>query len=165
VPTPHRWTRVVNASDPKAAGKNGSQPARRVYRHLGLQVHLPSGVATPRLSAHEAIAAFGRSWGRLWDSAEPPQVELMYGNSGEFDFDPGPGLAFAATFNDRLVWVLSWRQVASFASGADRRRSTTYGHTEPGLVDGTAIVDANTGELLAVLENGREVPPSLSGHP
>ncbi|MGW5361394.1 hypothetical protein [Actinopolymorpha pittospori] len=78
----------------------------------------------------------------------------MLGRNGSFFFEPGLGMSFAVSFADRLLWILDWDKVHSRS-----RPSTT---SEARRVHGTAIVDATNAEVLAVLQNGCELPPSAA---
>ena len=140
----------------------------RLYEGVGLQVAPAPVDAEPALSAEEAVDAYESVWGLRWHTSTPPRAELMLASNGVYTFEPGASTGFAATFTDRLVWVLSWNEVESLIASHDRRRSPRYGQSRDSggrLVDGTAVVDAATGEVLAVLENGSELPPSAAhGH-
>jgi hypothetical protein len=70
-----------------------------------------------------------------------------------------PGLPASASFTAQLAWVFTWHEVpATFISS---HRTSQLGPGNRGrVVVGAGIVDASTGDVLAVLENGFELPPS-----
>ncbi|WP_020575146.1 hypothetical protein [Actinopolymorpha alba] len=135
----------------------------RRYEWIGLLVAPADDDAVPVISSTQAIVAFEAAWGRRWGGDDVPEAALMVATNGEFCFDPGPGLRFAATVKDRLVWVLTWSQVHALVHGRGGRPAA-YGRdpAKGRLVDGTAIIDATTADVLAVLEDGSEVPPSAA---
>ncbi|SDR76430.1 hypothetical protein [Actinopolymorpha singaporensis] len=155
------WHRVVRREGPPEEHRPLPAGGRR-YEGIGIELAPAPADSAPRISSAEAIRTFEATWGLRWHSHVPPDADLMTATNGVFHFDPGPGLAFATTFTNRLVWVLTWRGVHPLLRKASSRTPYGQDYGEAGLVDGTAIFDAQTAELLAVLENGSELPPSAA---
>jgi hypothetical protein len=115
--------------------------------------HLPRDVR-PALSAQDAIRAFEASWGILWRRYGDPDPELMVGrNERGAYWEPAKGETFASSFSDRLVWVLTWRQIPA----RDAAERATPGEQVGAPPHDAAyvrigIVDAMTGDVLAVIE-------------
>ena len=148
------WARIVPAVPSVQPEPAQTPPGGRRFEAIGLELTPAPLDVAPDLTLEQAVWAFETLWGRRWREYGPPEAELMLGRNGSFFFEPGPGMSFAVSFADRLLWILDWDKVHSRS-----RPSTT---SEARRVHGTAIVDATNGGVLAVLQNGSELPPSAA---
>jgi hypothetical protein len=120
----------------------------------------PDG-AVPRLSAADALAAFEARWGILWRRYGEPEAELMLARNDQPYWRPERGETFVASFSERLVWVLTWHDTypmgfkisPGWLSARDREQLRGRA-----VLIGTGIVDAETGEVLAIFEGFERQP-------
>lgn len=127
-------------------------PGGRCYSsYLFLAVPAPPGT-TPAVTAEEAIETTG-TYMPHWLASGPPEVELMIENGDFVNPDPGGMLV------DRLVWVLTWRDVQGGSAIVDEDFARHW------MFVGTAVVDATTGQFISVSRppiHGRSRPPECS---
>ncbi|MET9018506.1 hypothetical protein ABZV93_00835 [Actinopolymorpha sp. NPDC004070] len=121
----------------------------RHYPELGLDlVPAPAGTV-PTLSAGEAVRSYEHSrGGATWQPPRRPRTEVMLA-----------GGRAAQTLTSRLVWVLTWRDIEAAVEGpATLSRAERRALRQQVRFDGTAVVDATTGEVLVVFEEGHDRP-------
>ncbi|MGW0229891.1 hypothetical protein ACWDWO_16380 [Actinopolymorpha singaporensis] len=130
----------------------------RHYPELGLDlVPAPAGTV-PTLSASAAVHAYEHRQGRAtWQPPRRPRTEVMLASTtGSVDLR-GPGEPPAGPLDNRLVWVLTWRDVDAEVHGpATLSRAEREAVRQRLRFDGTAVVDATTGEVLVVFEEGHD---------
>jgi hypothetical protein len=132
-----------------------SQPRRNGGGDNGVRMAPAPADAAAALSAADAVAAFEAHWGIVWRRYGEPEAELMLARNDQPYWRPARGEMFIAPFSERLVWVLTWHDTypigfrigSAWLSVEDRERLRGSAR----LV-GTAIVDAATGEVLAIFE-------------
>jgi hypothetical protein len=118
---------------------------------VGLRLTPAPDDAVPAVSAAEAVEALQESWS--WPGGTSTRAELFVGADGDFGEVSEP--AGSGTFTDRLVWVLSRREVVEAIHGpatlspSDRARIQ-----RDTAVTGLGVVDATTGEVLMVFSVG-----------
>ncbi|NYH92012.1 hypothetical protein [Actinopolymorpha rutila] len=131
--------------------------AARSYPELGLElVPAPAGTV-PTLSGSDAVQAYEQSQGgATWQPPRRPRAEVMLASTtGSVDVgDPGRP---TGPFTHRLVWVLTWRDIDAEVHGpVSMTRAERQAVRQQMRFDGTAVVDATTGEVLVVFEEGHD---------
>ena len=120
---------------------------------------VPHGVGSEVLSPHDAVKSFEQAWGTLWRGHGDPRTELMVASSDRAYAAAAHGETLMTAFSERLVWVLSWRDVRAYR--LTRPAIDTNDDPSPQFESlgfaATAVVDATSGEVLAVLERFGEM--------
>jgi hypothetical protein len=173
VPVESSQTGAVSRGDEeeqKAAGRIRRERPRRGRDDGGVQFARCPPDAQPVLSAPEAVAVFEARWGIVWRRYGEPEAELMLARNDRPFLRPARGETFVSAFSERLVWVLTWHDTyppdAQTAQTAQMARSGGPGWISMpdrealrgrAILVGTGIVDATTGDVLAIFE-GIDVP-------
>lgn len=107
----------------------------------------------PGVSAEQAIEAFEANWSR-WHDYGPPEAELMIGNGGVLIDEDHPTTTGGYSLSDRLVWVLTWRDVYGTIRGPKMPAATRDAIRRGVRFSGIGIVDAMTAKVLGIWEHG-----------
>lgn len=151
---------VVPGVGVTAAAAGDARDRARSARHypsLGLDlVPAPAGTV-PTLSAGDAVQAYEQSQGRsTWQPPRRPRTEMMLASTtGSVGIgDPGRP---ADPFTRRLVWELTWRDIDATLHGpVSLTRAEREAIRARMRFDGIAVVDATTGEVLFLFEEGHD---------
>jgi hypothetical protein len=130
----------------------------RHYPGLGLDLVPAAAGTVPTLSAGDAVQAYEQSQGRsFWQPPRRPRTELMLATTnGSVDLR-GPGEPPAGPLSNRLVWVLTWRDIEGEIHGpVSMTRAERQAIRQRTRFDGTAVMDATTGEVLVLFEEGHD---------
>jgi len=130
----------------------------RRYRSVGLLLAAVPTHVRPRVSAAEAISAFAAK--RSWPGATASRAELFIGSDGQF----GPEDDDSVTFRNRLVWLLSWRDVEEEIHGPVNLTNADRDRIRRGLTfTGYGVVDATTANALMAFSEGRPFGSARQG--
>ncbi|NYH88576.1 hypothetical protein [Actinopolymorpha rutila] len=90
----------------------------------------------------------------LWNRPDQPEAELMIANGGVLVDEDHPTTSGGYGLTDRLVWVLTWRDVPGVIRGPRVSPESVQEIRRRMLFTDTVIVDATTGQVLYVAQHG-----------
>jgi hypothetical protein len=107
------------------------------------------------LSPAEAIDVFEKRWGIVWRGYGQPKAELMIAQGESCYCEPARGDTYCQpNVGQCLVWVLTWQDSTRGVTKANRGLPMADREVprDDAVSVATAIVDAATGDVLAIFE-------------